>query len=131
MGSSFVAAVGVWCVAWGIGAGSCFDQAWSASSFAEGYRRHVDEAAGRGCPRRRVLTPLQVLYHAVLPQVMPQLPMCLSIVGSTKLPAFSVMGMFGAGGNRLWSHGSLTIMQYQGYWRFLLVILLMDPGRTR
>ena len=70
-------------------------------------------------------TRLQVLYHAVLPQVLPQLADVSIYRWEYNFRASTVMGMVGAGGIGFELMGSLRIMQYQEVSAILIVILLM------
>jgi len=70
-------------------------------------------------------TRLQVLYHAVLPQALPQFADVSIYRWEYNFRASTVMGMVGAGGIGFELMGSLRIMQYQEVSAILIVILLM------
>jgi phosphonate transport system permease protein len=70
-------------------------------------------------------TRLQVLCHAVLPQVMPQFADVSIYRWEYNFRASTVMGMVGAGGIGFELMGSLRIMQYQEVSAILIVILVM------
>lgn len=122
MGILFVAAVGFGALP-GVLALGLHSVGMVGKFFAEAIE-HVDEepveaarAAGAG--------PMQVLYHAVLPQVLPQLADVSIYRWEYNFRASTVMGMVGAGGIGFELMGSLRIMQYQEVSAILLVILLM------
>ncbi|VCZ99014.1 Phosphate-import permease protein PhnE [Klebsiella pneumoniae] len=75
--------------------------------FAEAIE-HVDEAPVEAARA----TPMQVLLHAVLPQVTPQFA-DVAICWEYNFRASTVMGMVGAGGIGFELMGSLRIMQYR------------------
>ncbi len=85
---------------------------------------HVDEAPVEAA-RAAGATPLQVLFHAVLPQVLPQFADVSIYRWEYNFRASTVMGMVGAGGIGFELMGSLRIMQYQEVSAILLVILAM------
>ena len=91
--------------------------------FAEAIE-HVDEAPVEAA-RAAGATRLQVLFHAVLPQVLPQFADVSIYRWEYNFRASTVMGMVGAGGIGFELMGSLRIMQYQEVLAILLVILLM------
>lgn len=68
---------------------------------------------------------LQVIFHGVLPQVMPQMADTAIYRWEYNFRASTVMGMVGAGGIGFELMGSLRIMQYQEVSAILLVILGM------
>ncbi len=70
-------------------------------------------------------TPLQVILHGVLPQVLPQMADISIYRWEYNFRASTVMGMVGAGGIGFELMGSLRIMQYQDVSAILLVILAM------
>ena len=70
-------------------------------------------------------TPLQVILHGVLPQVLPQMADISIYRWEYNFRASTVMGMVGAGGIGFELMGSLRIMQYQDVSALLLVILAM------
>ena len=69
-------------------------------------------------------TPLQVILHGILPQVLPQMA-DVSLPGRSTSRASTVMGMVGAGGIGAELMGSLRIMQYREVSALLLIILVM------
>ena len=91
--------------------------------FAEAIE-HVDEAPVEAA-RAAGATPMQVLLHAVLPQVTPQFADVAIYRWEYNFRASTVMGMVGAGGIGFELMGSLRIMQYQEVAAILLVILAM------
>ncbi len=70
-------------------------------------------------------TALQVIVHAVLPQVAPKLADIALYRWEYNFRASTVMGMVGAGGIGFELMGSLRLMQYQEVSALLLVILGM------
>lgn len=68
-------------------------------------------------------TPLQVVTHGVLPQVLPQIADVTIYRWEYNFRASTVMGMVGAGGIGFELMGSLRLMQYQEVTAILLVIL--------
>jgi phosphonate transport system permease protein len=70
-------------------------------------------------------TPAQVVVHAVLPQVLPQLADVSVYRWEYNFRASTVMGMVGAGGIGFELMASLRLMQYQEVSAVLIVILLM------
>lgn len=70
-------------------------------------------------------TPAQVVVHAVLPQVMPQLADISIYRWEYNFRASTVMGMVGAGGIGFELMASLRLMQYREVSAILIVILLM------
>ncbi|EPJ7216126.1 PhnE/PtxC family ABC transporter permease, partial [Klebsiella pneumoniae] len=85
---------------------------------------HVDEAPVEAA-RAAGATPMQVLLHAVLPQVTPQFADVAIYRWEYNFRASTVMGMVGAGGIGFELMGSLRIMQYQEVAAILLVLLAM------
>ena len=79
--------------------------------FAEAIE-HADEAPIEAA-RAAGATPLQVLLHGVLPQVLPQMADISIYRWEYNFRASTVMGMVGAGGIGFELMGSLRIMQYQ------------------
>ena len=70
-------------------------------------------------------SPVQVVTHGVLPQVMPQFIDVAMYRWEYNFRASTVMGMVGAGGIGLELMGSLRIMRYDEVFAILLVILGM------
>jgi len=69
-------------------------------------------------------TPMQVIWHAILPQVMPQMADVTVYRWEYNFRASTVMGAVGAGGIGFELMGSLRIMDYQQVSAILLCILL-------
>ncbi|MDY0146809.1 MAG: phosphonate ABC transporter, permease protein PhnE [Halothiobacillus sp.] len=91
--------------------------------FAEAVE-HVDEAPVEAALAAGA-TPLQVIMHGVLPQVLPQMADISIYRWEYNFRASTIMGMVGAGGIGFELMGSLRIMQYQDVSALLIVILLM------
>jgi phosphonate transport system permease protein len=91
--------------------------------FAEAIE-HADPAPIEAA-RAAGASPLQVLLHGVLPQVLPQLADTSIYRWEYNFRASTVMGMVGAGGIGFELMGSLRIMQYQDVSAILIVILVM------
>lgn len=122
MGIIFVAAVGFGALP-GVLALGLHSIGMVGKFFAEAIE-HVDEAPVEAA-RAAGASKMQVLYNAVLPQVMPQFADVLIYRWEYNFRASTVMGMVGAGGIGFELMGSLRIMQYQEVFAILLVILLM------
>jgi phosphonate transport system permease protein len=122
MGIIFVAAVGFGALP-GVLALGLHSVGMVGKFFAEAIE-HVDEAPVEAA-RTAGATPLQVLFHAVLPQVLPQFADVSIYRWEYNFRASTVMGMVGAGGIGFELMGSLRIMQYQEVSAILLVILVM------
>ncbi|HET8807449.1 MAG TPA: phosphonate ABC transporter, permease protein PhnE [Methylophaga sp.] len=122
MGIIFVAAVGFGALP-GVLALGLHSIGMVGKFFAEAIE-HVDEAPVEAATAAGA-TKMQVLYHAVLPQVMPQFADVSIYRWEYNFRASTVMGMVGAGGIGFELMGSLRIMQYQEVLAILLVILLM------
>jgi phosphonate transport system permease protein len=69
--------------------------------------------------------PLQVVVHAVLPQVLSQMADVAVYRWEYNFRASTVMGMVGAGGIGLELMSSLRLMQYRDVSALLIVILVM------
>lgn len=69
-------------------------------------------------------TPMQTLFHGILPQVLPQMADISIYRWEYNFRASTVMGMVGAGGIGFELMGSLRIMKYQEVFALLLVILV-------
>ncbi len=122
MGIIFVAAVGFGALP-GVLALGLHSIGMVGKFFAEAIE-HVDEAPVEAATAAGA-TKMQVLYHAVLPQVMPQFADVSIYRWEYNFRASTVMGMVGAGGIGFELMGSLRIMQYQEVFAILLVILVM------
>lgn len=70
-------------------------------------------------------TPTQVVVHAILPQVLPQLADVSVYRWEYNFRASTVMGMVGAGGIGFELMASLRLMQYREVSAILIIILLM------
>lgn len=122
MGILFVAAVGFGALP-GVLALGLHSVGMVGKFFAEAVE-HVDEAPVEAA-RAAGATPLQVILHGVLPQVLPQMADISIYRWEYNFRASTVMGMVGAGGIGFELIGSLRIMQYQDVSALLLVILVM------
>ncbi|MGX9367241.1 phosphonate ABC transporter, permease protein PhnE [Desulfoplanes sp. PS50] len=122
MGIIFVAAVGFGALP-GVLALGLHSVGMVGKFFAEAIE-HVDEAPVEAADAAGA-TRLQVLWHAVLPQVLPQFADVSIYRWEYNFRASTVMGMVGAGGIGFQLMGSLRIMQYQEVSAILIVILLM------
>ena len=122
MGIVFVAAVGFGALP-GVLALGLHSVGMVGKFFAEAIE-HVDEAPVEAA-RAAGATPLQVLYHAVIPQVLPQFADVSIYRWEYNFRASTVMGMVGAGGIGFELMGSLRIMQYREVCAIMLVILVM------
>lgn len=122
MGIIFVAAVGFGALP-GVLALGLHSIGMVGKFFAEAIE-HVDEVPVEAANAAGA-TQLQVLYHAVLPQVLPQFADVSIYRWEYNFRASTVMGMVGAGGIGFELMGSLRIMQYQEVSAILIVILLM------
>ncbi len=69
-------------------------------------------------------SPVQVIYHGVLPQVLPRMADVSVYRWEYNFRASTVMGMVGAGGIGFELMSSLRLMQYQDVSGLLIVILL-------
>lgn len=122
MGIIFVAAVGFGALP-GVLALGLHSIGMVGKFFAEAIE-HVDEAPVEAADAAGA-SRLQVLWHAVLPQVLPQFADVSIYRWEYNFRASTVMGMVGAGGIGFELMGSLRIMQYQEVSAILIVILLM------
>jgi phosphonate transport system permease protein len=122
MGIVFVAAVGFGALP-GVLALGLHSVGMVGKFFAEAIE-HVDEAPVEAI-RATGATPMQVLYHAVLPQVLPQFADVAIYRWEYNFRASTVMGMVGAGGIGFELIGSLRILQYRQVCAIMLVILAM------
>ncbi|MDX1694952.1 MAG: phosphonate ABC transporter, permease protein PhnE [Ketobacteraceae bacterium] len=122
MGIIFVAAVGFGALP-GVLALGLHSIGMVGKFFAESIE-HVDNAPVEAA-RAAGASPMQVLWHAVIPQVLPQFADVSIYRWEYNFRASTVMGMVGAGGIGFELMGSLRIMQYQEVSAILLMILLM------
>jgi len=122
MGIIFVAAVGFGALP-GVLALGLHSIGMVAKFFAEAIE-HVDQAPVEAA-RAAGCSPLQVIFHGIFPQVMPQMADTAIYRWEYNFRASTVMGMVGAGGIGFELMGSLRIMQYQDVSAILIVILAM------
>jgi phosphonate transport system permease protein len=122
MGIVFVAAVGFGALP-GVLALGLHSVGMVGKFFAEAVE-HVEEGPVEAAVAAGA-TRLQVLYHAVLPQVLPQFADVAIYRWEYNFRASTVMGMVGAGGIGFELMGSLRIMQYREVSAIMLVILVM------
>jgi phosphonate transport system permease protein len=122
MGIVFVAAVGFGALP-GVLALGLHSIGMIAKFFAEAIE-HADQAPVEAA-RASGCNPLQVVFHGILPQVLPQMADTAIYRWEYNFRASTVMGMVGAGGIGFELMGSLRIMQYQDVSAILIVILAM------
>jgi phosphonate transport system permease protein len=122
MGIVFVAAVGFGALP-GVLALGLHSIGMVAKFFAEAIE-HADQAPVEAA-RAAGCSPLQVIIHGILPQVLPQMADTAIYRWEYNFRASTVMGMVGAGGIGFELMGSLRIMQYQDVSAILIVILAM------
>lgn len=91
--------------------------------FAEAIE-HADRAPIEAA-RAAGASPLQVVTHGILPQVLPRLADTAIYRWEYNFRASMVLGMVGAGGIGTELVGSLRIMQYRSVFAILLVILVL------
>ena len=85
---------------------------------------HADEAPVEAA-RAAGATPVQVITHGILPQVLPQFADVTMYRWEYNFRASTVMGMVGAGGIGLELIASLRLMQYNDCFAILITILCM------
>ena len=68
---------------------------------------------------------MQVIFHGVLPQIIPQMADVSIYRWEYNFRASTVMGMVGAGGIGFELMGALRLMQYRDLSAILIVVLLM------
>jgi phosphonate transport system permease protein len=122
LGILFVAAVGFGALP-GVLALGLHSVGMVGKFFAESIE-HVDDAPVEAV-RASGASPLQVIVHAVLPQVLPQMADVTVYRWEYNFRASTVMGAVGAGGIGLQLIAALRLMQYRQVSALLLVILLM------
>ena len=122
MGIIFVAAVGFGALP-GVLALGLHSIGMVGKFFAESIE-HADTSPIEAA-RAAGATPLQVIMHGILPQVLPQMADVSIYRWEYNFRASTVMGMIGAGGIGFELMGSLRIMQYQDVFAILIVILVM------
>jgi phosphonate transport system permease protein len=122
MGIVFVAAVGFGSLPGVLAVG--FHSVGMVGKFFAEYIEHVDQApleAAQAAGANRV----QVIYHALLPQVWPKMMDLILYRWEYNFRASTVMGAVGAGGIGLELIGALRILSYQEVSAILMVILFM------
>jgi len=122
MGIIFVAAVGFGALP-GVLALGLHSVGMVGKFFAEAIE-HVSEGPIEAA-RSTGASPIQVIFHGVLPQVIPQLSDVSVYRWEYNFRASTVMGMVGAGGIGFELMASLRLMQYQQVSAILLTILGM------
>lgn len=122
MGIIFVAAVGFGALP-GVLALGLHSIGMVAKFFAEAIE-HADQAPVEAA-RAAGCSPIQVIFHGIFPQVLPQMADTAIYRWEYNFRASTVMGMVGAGGIGFELMGSLRIMQYQEVSAILIVILIM------
>ena len=122
MGIVFVAAVGFGALP-GVLALGLHSIGMIGKFFAEAIE-HADQAPVEAA-RASGCSPLQVIFHGILPQVLPQMADTAIYRWEYNFRASTVMGMVGAGGIGFELMGSLRLMQYQDVSAILIVILAM------
>ena len=122
MGIIFVAAVGFGALP-GVLALGLHSVGMVGKFFAEAIE-HVNEAPVEAAWATGA-SPVQVILHAILPQVVPHMADVTVYRWEYNFRASTVMGMVGAGGIGFELMGSLRIMQYREVSAILIVILLM------
>lgn len=122
MGIIFVAAVGFGALP-GVLALGLHSIGMVAKFFSEAIE-HADQAPVEAA-RAAGCSPLQVIFHGIFPQVLPQMADTAIYRWEYNFRASTVMGMVGAGGIGFELMGSLRIMQYQEVSAILIVILAM------
>jgi len=122
MGILFVAAVGFGALP-GVLALGLHSVGMVGKFFAESIE-HADEGPIEAV-KSSGASPLQVILHGVLPQVVPHMADVTLYRWEYNFRASTVMGMVGAGGIGFELMSSLRIMQYRDVSAILLVILIM------
>jgi phosphonate transport system permease protein len=122
MGIVFVAAVGFGALP-GVLALGVHSIGMVGKFFAESIE-HVDPAPVEAA-RAAGASPFQVVIHAILPQVMPQMSDVSIYRWEYNFRASTVLGMVGAGGIGFELMASLRIMNYQEVAALLIVVLVM------
>lgn len=122
MGIIFVAAVGFGALP-GVLALGLHSIGMVGKFFAESIE-HADTSPIEAA-RAAGATPLQVIMHGILPQVLPQMADVSIYRWEYNFRASTVIGMVGAGGIGFELMGLLRLMQYQDVFAILLVILVM------
>jgi phosphonate transport system permease protein len=122
MGIVFVAAVGFGALP-GVLALGLHSVGMVGKFFAEAVE-HCDPKAVEAV-RASGASRMQVILHAMLPQVLPQMADIVVYRWEYNFRASTVMGMVGAGGIGFELMASLRVMQYQEVSAILLVILVM------
>jgi phosphonate transport system permease protein len=90
-----------------------------AESIEHGHHAPIEASRAAGH------TPMQVIFHGVLPQIIPQMADVSIYRWEYNFRASTVMGMVGAGGIGFELMGALRLMQYRDLSAILIVVLLM------
>ena len=122
MGIVFVAAVGFGALP-GVLALGLHSIGMVGKFFSEAIE-HAHEAPVEAA-RAAGATPIQVITHGILPQVIPQFADVTMYRWEYNFRASTVMGMVGAGGIGLELIASLRLMQYNEVFAILITILVM------
>lgn len=122
MGIIFVAAVGFGALP-GVLALGLHSIGMVGKFFAESieHAHHAPIEASRAAGH----SPMQVIIHGVLPQVVPQMADVAIYRWEYNFRASTVMGMVGAGGIGFELIGALRLMQYRDLSAILIIVLLM------
>ncbi len=122
MGIIFVAAVGFGALPGVLALG--FHSIGMVGKFFGEAIEHVDEKPVEAV-RSTGASPLQILWHGYLPQVLPQMADVIIYRWEYNFRASTILGAVGAGGIGFELIASLRIMQYQEVLAIILVILAM------
>lgn len=125
MGILFVAAVGFGALP-GVLALGLHSIGMVGKFFAE-IIEHVDEKPVEAV-RAAGATPMQVVFHGIMPQVLPKFADVTIYRWEYNFRASTVMGMVGAGGIGFELMGSLRILEYDSVSAILIVIFVMVTG---
>jgi len=122
LGIFFVAAVGFGVLP-GVLALGLHSAGMVGKFFAEAME-HVDPGPVEAV-RSTGATPLQVVFHGILPQILPQMADVSIYRWELNFRASTVIGLVGAGGIGFELIASLRIMQYREVGAILMVVLVM------
>lgn len=122
MGIIFVAAVGFGALPGVLALG--FHSIGMVGKFISESVEHVSEEPVEAA-RSAGATPMQVISHGVLPQVLPQIADVTIYRWEYNFRASTVMGMVGAGGIGFELMSSLRLMRYDEVAAILIVVLVM------
>ncbi len=125
MGIIFVAAVGFGALPGVLALG--FHSIGMVGKFFGEAIEHVDEKPVEAI-RSTGASPMQILWHGYLPQVLPQMADVMIYRWEYNFRASTILGAVGAGGIGFELIASLRIMQYQEVLAIILVILVMVTG---